>query len=278
MDEEKEAALVSLGVFVPIEEDEPDEDDYDYIVNGRRYHNPDCLYSIILEEETSVDLHNKWEDVDLYWAKGWHSGFCDFRRSNFDVYKGRYRKAFPTRYKLGEFVFTKSLRRILKKNQDLKTVIRPLRITPEKSKLHEFHHFLRYHEPPRKSLLEAYKYIVYYPSKLMELCIFKENKLVACSIFEVGNRAMVGNISFWDSKEASRSLGIFTILLEVQYALRHGMNWYYLGLYYKQNPNYQYKTRFRGLQIYDWDNERWVEFENPEAAEILKQKLPRHKD
>ncbi|HEX9961865.1 MAG TPA: hypothetical protein VGB00_13080 [Pyrinomonadaceae bacterium] len=278
MEEEKEAALVALGIFVPNEEDDPDDNDYDYIINGRRYHNPDCLYSITLDEEISVELRNTGENIDDYWANAWQSGYCDFHRWNFDVYKGRYRKAFPTRYKLRDFVFTKSLRRVLKKNQDLKTVIRPLRITPEKSRLHDIHYFLRHHKPPRKSLPEAYKYTVHYPSKLMELCVFKENKLVACSIFEVGARAMVSNIAFWDLKEASRGLGILTILLEVQYALRHGMNWYYLGFYYKQNPNYQYKTRFGGLQLYDWDNEHWIDFQTPEAAELLKQKLPRHKD
>jgi leucyl-tRNA---protein transferase len=258
MDNEKEDALVSLGLFVPITEDDPDADDYDYIVNGRRYHNPDCLYTTVLEDEKSVDINDTGENIDDYWAEGWHSGFCIFHRSNFDIYKGRYRKAFPTRYRLWNFVFTKSLRRILKKNQDLKTVIRPLRITPEKSKLHDYYYFLRHHEPPRKSLLETYDYIVYYPSKLMELCVFKENKLIACSIFEVGNYAMVSNIAFWDLNESARSLGILTILLEVQYALRHGIYWYYLGFYYRQNPNYQYKTRFRGLEIYDWDNERMM--------------------
>jgi arginine-tRNA-protein transferase len=277
MDEKKEAALVNLGIFVPTEEDDPDADDYDYIVNGRRYHNPDCLYSITLSEEISVDIRGRGENIDNYWAQGWHSGFCRFRRSNFDVYKGRYRKAFPTRYRLEDFVFSKSLRRVLKKNQDLKTVIRPLRITPEKSRLYDYYHFLRHREPP-EPLSKIYDYIVYYPSELMELCVFRENKLVACSIFERGNRAMVSNISFWDLDEASRSLGILTILLEVEYARRCGMNFYYLGFYYRQNPNYQYKTRFGGLEIYDWDNERWVDFKNPEAAEILKQKLPRHKD
>jgi arginine-tRNA-protein transferase len=278
MDDEKEAALVALGIFVPIAPDDPDADDYDYIVDGRRYHNPDCLYSIVLEEEISVDIRNNGENIDDYWAQAWHTGFCDFRRSNFDVYKGRYRKIFPTRYRLKDFVFTKSLRRVLKKNRDLRTVIRPLRITPEKSALHAYYHYLRHGETPRKSLLEVYDYTVYYPSKLTELCVFKKDKLVACSIFEVGNRAMVSNSAFWDLNESARSLGTFTILLEVEYARQHGIELYYLGHYYRQNPNYQYKTRFHGLELYDWDNGRWIDFKNPEVAEMLKQKLPRHKD
>ncbi len=271
-----EKILKALGLIIP---NENGDDDYDYVgEDGTLYHSPDCIYTIVLEEQIYVELRDTGELIEAYWEKGWHSGYGDFHRANYDHYKGRYVKSFPARIKLWEFVFTKSLRRVLKKNEDLKTVIRPLRITPEKEKLYLFYNLARYKEPPRTTLAKSYEYIRWYPSDLTELCVFKDDKLIACSIFEVGNFAMVTNTCFWDINEASRSLGTYTILREIQYALGKNMHYYYLGSYYKQNPNYRYKTRFRGLELFDWDWQGWIDFRNPRVEEMLNQKLPRRKD
>lgn len=247
--------------------------------DGREFYGNDILYAIVQEDELYIDLRDTNELIEAYWEKAWHSGYCIFHRANFDSYKGRCYKTFPTRYKLWEFRFTKNLRRVLKKNSDLKTVIRPLRITPAKSDLFDAYHYLWHGEPPRESLAKSYEYIKYYPTKLMELCIFKEDKLIACSIFEVGNFSMYSNVGFWDLNEASRSLGTLTILLEVQYALKHNFAYYYLGQFYAQNPNYHYKARFSGLELWDWDKGYWIDFKfQPRIKELLKQKLPRHND
>lgn len=256
-----------------------DDDDYDLILeDGTRYRGPDCLYAIVIEDEIYVDLRDYGELIEDYWEKGWNTKFTGFTRSNFDIYKERYYKAFPTRYKLREFTFTKSLRRVLNKNADLKTIIRPLRITEAKEKLYFEYNLLRHKKPPGSTLSKLYDYIKYYPSSLTELCVFKDDKLVACSIFEIGNTSMVSNLCFWNLNESRRGLGTLTILLEIKHALRLNLDYYYLGHYYKQNPNYQYKTRFGGLELYDWDNYKWVDFKHPFIKELLDQKLPRHKD
>jgi arginyl-tRNA--protein-N-Asp/Glu arginylyltransferase len=278
MDEEKLDTLIKLGIFNPSDEADIAEGFYDYEINGRCFYQPDCIYAETLRQEIDVDLRETGEIIDKYWDKGWISDYGSFHRANFDVYKGRYRKAFPTRLQLCQFVFTKSLRRVLNKNKDLKYIIRPLRITPEKMRLHDLHHGVRYGKMPEKPLSESYKYIVYYPSKLMELCIFNKERLVACSIFEVGEFSIVSNTGFWDVNEKSRSLGILTILLEIKYALSRKIRLYYMGLYYKQNPNYQYKTRFRGLELYDWDRTAWLPYAHPRTEELLNQRLPRRLD
>lgn len=250
-----------------------------FYANGKPYYNIDLLYAITETEEKHVEVRETGEIIEAYWDKGWVSGgFYDFHRSNYDSYKKRYYKAFPTRYNLYEFKFTKSLRRVLNKNRDLKTVIRPLRVTPQKSDLHDTYNYLRHGEMPKKSLLERYKYVSNDDSKKMELCIFKGDKLVACSFFEVGMYALYSNSAFWDLDEKARSLGTLTILLEARYALSRGLHNYYLGHFYVQNPAYHYKARFGGFQLYDWDNDRWVYFRNPRVKELLKQKLPRHAD
>ena len=270
--------LYQIG-FTDDDIDELYDIEADIVTNkGEEYVGPDWLYTKVLEETTNVELNETGEIIEDYWEKGWISDFCFFRRYNFDSFEDRYWKVFPTRYRLRDFKFTKSLHRILRKNSDLKTTIRPLRITPEKTDLHDKYYILRHGKAPESPLSESYKYIKHYPSELTELSIFKDKKLVACSIFEIGDYAVYSNTAFWDLSEKSRSLGMLTILLEVQYALKRKIRHYYLGYFYPHNPNYHYKARFGGLELYDWDNARWVDFKDPNIKELLKQKLPRRKD
>lgn len=260
-----------------------DIEEFCYIENdgfdnkGNPWYGTDVLFAVTYEDEKHVELRETGEIIEAYWEKGWVGDYCSFHRSNYESYKGRYYKAFPTRYFLPNFKFTKSLRRVLKKNSDLKTVIRPLRITPEKSDLYDTYNYLRHGAPPPKPLLEVYKYYSDEDSKKMELCVFKDNKLIACSFFEVGCFSLYGNSAFWDVNEIERSLGTLTVLLEIQYALSKKFYYYYLGHFYAQNPNYHYKTRFGGLELFDWENEHWLKFKHPRTKELLKQKLPRYK-
>ena len=246
---------------------------------GNLFYGNDLLYVKVKEEQEYIDLRDTGEIIEKYWEKGWISGFGEIHRINYDCYQGRMYLAFPTRYKLPEFKFTKSLRRVLNKNRDLQWIIRPLRITPGKSELHDSYNFLKHGEMPKKPLVEIYKYFSDHDSKKMELCIFKGDKLIACSFFEVGTFSTYGNTAFWDLSEKSRSLGTLTLLLEIKYALSKNMFYHYLGNFYAQNPTYHYKTRFPGFQLMNWNNFSWVDFKHTSMIkEMLKQKLPRRTD
>lgn len=211
-------------------------------------------------------------NVDAFWEKGWCHVESEFFRDDSDRYNGRYWRSFRTRYRLKDFVLSKSLRRVLNKNKDLKFIIRPLCITPRKSALYE-KHYTRYGEKPYQTLAQKYYCPGNYPTKDMELCILKNRRLVACSFFEVSEKAIQSNSAIWDLNEPKRSLGILTVLLEMQYAIRKKKDFYYLGHYLKQNPNYQYKLRFPGLEFYDWDNDCWVD--KKDSGALLDQKLKR---
>lgn len=213
-----------------------------------------------------------YPDVDAWFEKGWCFVEGEFRRSDTDHYDSRYWKSFRTRYRLEDFKLSKSLRRVLNKNTDLKSVIRPCRINSHQSKLYE-KHYVRYGEKPYETLARKYANPSKYPTKDMELCIYKNRRLIAASFFEVAGRSIQSNSAIWDLDEPKRSLGILTVLLEMQYAIRRRKKFYYLGHYLKQNPNYQYKLRFPGLEFYDWDNDVWVDKED--ADELLNQKLKR---
>ena len=57
-------------------------------------------------------------------------------------------------------------------------------------------------------------------------------------------------------EESSRRLGIFTMLLELDWAQQNGMTFYYPGYAYREPSHYDYKKEFRGLEYYDWN--KWI--------------------
>lgn len=208
--------------------------------------------------------------ADDYWEKGWTINSEGFYCDDSDVYDGREVRVFPTRYRLEDFILTKSLRRILKKNADLKILVRPFRATKNKDNLFTAHLTARFEpEKPHYSLKNSYRYLAYSDIRPMEVSVFRGRQLLACSTFLVGKRSVVGRRGFWDVNEPKRSLGILTALVEMQYAIRRRKKFYYLGNFFHQNPNYQYKTRLPALELWDWDNGAWVDFKSPRIPEMF---------
>lgn len=224
----------------------------------------------------SIDLYDLDDvDVDDYWAHGWTKTNTVFKREDSTQFcDERFHRIFPTRYRLKEFRLSKSLRRVIKRNSDLRCIVRPLRVTREKSALYEKHdkRFSDYVWQPLHVLYPRPSYS-WDLTQLMEACVFNDEKLIACSIFQKAKYSVSSDLAFWDPDYYSRSLGILTVLLEMQYAARKGLEFYYLTSYLKQDSLYQYALRFPALEFYDWNNDAWLDAKTPQAAQLLDQKL-----
>jgi len=239
----------------------------------------DCIDCLVIEDQELIDLRDRGENPDKYWAEGWTLTLGQVRRSDFNVDQdGRYHRVYPARYWINKLKITKSMRRVLARNSDLKIVTRPLRITPGKENLYLAFHLNRFGCAPREPLNKRYQYIVYHPARLMETCCFLDEELIAFSIFEVGDYSIWSNLGVWSQAHAARSLGTLTILKEIEYARAHGLMHYYLGHYNPRDARYLYKSRFRPLELYDWDNQRWIGFDAPRTAQMLREPLRRRGD
>jgi arginine-tRNA-protein transferase len=80
--------------------------------------------------------------------------------------------------------------------------------------------------------------------------------LVAVSYFGIGELATSGIYAMFEPTESPRSLGIFTLLKEIEYSIEQGKEFYYLGYCYEGESFYDYKKRFRGTEVFDW-NGNW---------------------
>ncbi len=100
--------------------------------------NHDCDFlDTIYEKIFECDFDRR--AADDYLEKGWTINSEGFYKSDSDFYNEREIRVFPTRYRLDDFVLTKSLRRILRKNSDLKILVRPFRPTKSKDDLYLAH-------------------------------------------------------------------------------------------------------------------------------------------
>ena len=58
-----------------------------------------------------------------------------------------------------------------------------------------------------------------------------DGRLIAVSILDLGREAVSSVYHYFDPDEARRSMGVFSVLREIELCRELGMEWYYLGLY-----------------------------------------------
>ena len=204
------------------------------------------------------------EQLDELLALGWRHFDFHFFRYNLAIYKNEIRLVIPLRIRLSAFSLSKSLRRVIRKNEDLRVVIQPATVSDEKAELFD-RHKERFYENAPSSL---YDYLSLFdpaavPCEVREICVYSGKKLLAASFFDVGSRSLSGIYAMFEPTESGRSLGILTMLKEIEFAIENGKEFYYQGYSYQGESFYDYKKRFRGSEAFDW-NGRWLPLEAEE--------------
>ncbi len=196
--------------------------------------------------------------LDLLLADGWRHFGTHFFRYNLAVYREEIRRVIPLRIRLADFQLSKSQRRVVRKNEDLRVETRPIALTRESEALFHRHKQRFDHGIPES----IYDFLSYDPATVpgdgCELAVYCKEKLVAVSYFDVGSTCVSGIYAVFDPDESSRGLGIFTMLKEIEYAIETGRTHYYQGYAYEGESFYDYKKRFSALERFDWDG-NWVD-------------------
>lgn len=217
---------------------------------------PDDL-TLINEEFYAAQVSGR--QIDLLLAEGWRHFGIHFFRYSFGFYKNDIRRVIPLRVRLADFSLSKSQRRIIRKNRDLRALVRPIEITEEKELLFDRH---------KRRFARGTPYSIFdflsgdaakVPCQGFEVSVYRDQKLLAASFFDVGEKSVSSIYAMFDPDESKRSLGIYTMLLEIDYAEQNGKTFYYQGYSYEGNSFYDYKKRFRGLERFDW-NGNWLRY------------------
>ena len=190
--------------------------------------------------------------LDTLLANGWRHFGTYFFRYNLGMVDDDVRLVTPLRIHLSDFSFSKSQRRLLRDNADLTVCIEPLAIDTEAEELfHRHKERFDHHQPD--SIYEFLETDAQgSPCETKQIRVFDRDKLVAISYFDLGNRACSGVYAIFEPSESNRGLGIFTMLKEIEFAIKRGKEFYYQGYAYEGSSFYDYKKRFRRSEVYDW--------------------------
>ena len=212
-----------------------------------------------INEEFHADIITPGH-LDTLLADGWRHFGTHFFRYNLAVYRDEIRRVIPLRMRLSDIQLSKSQRRVLKRNADLRSVIRPIEITEESHALFHRHKQRFDHGIPASIYDFLSREPATVPNEAREIAVYRDHTLVAVSYFDVGLTTTSGIYAIFDPDEQKRRLGIFTMLKEIEHAGRTGREFYYQGYAYEGESFYDYKKRFSSLERYDW-NGNWTEFQ-----------------
>lgn len=222
---------------------------------------------ILINEEFYADAVTPGQ-LDLLLADAWRHFGTHFFRYNLGIYQDEIRRVIPLRIRLSDFQFSKSQRRNLRNNSDLRVEIRPINITPESEDLFHRHKQRFDHGVPGS----IYDFLSHEPSTIpceaREVAVYDNDRLVAVSYFDIGLTATSGIYAAFDPQLQTRGLGIFTMLKEIEFSIDNRKEFYYQGYAYERESFYDYKKRFAGIECFDWNGD-WKDLatEHAESTE-----------
>ena len=219
------------------------------------------------------------EKLDEYLARGWFRMGSMIFTCHFLCFENGLFSAVWIRLPLTDYTFRKSLRKIINKNKKKFNVfVRKAKFDAEKNDLYQLHksRFEGYIAPTLKDSLfgSGDKRDLY---DTWETCIYDGDKLIAASFFDLGSDSLASIMGLYDPDYEKHSLGIYTMLLEIQFGQAHQMQYYYPGYIVPSYNRFDYKKRIGATEFYNLTTKSWEETSdidyNNLPAETLFEKL-----
>ncbi|MFT3805600.1 arginyltransferase [Arenimonas sp.] len=173
-----------------------------------------------------------------------------FRRSGGHVYRPQCaacQACIAVRLPVREFAPDRSQRRCLKRNTDLRMELRPAQRTDEVFDLYRRYVDSRHAgggmDGAATEDFDRFVSCEWSPTHFLE---FRRGQaLLAVAVTDFLPAALSSVYTFFDPREAARSLGTFAILSQIEWARREGREYLYLGFWLKDHPKMHYKENFR---------------------------------
>lgn len=198
------------------------------------------------------------EVMDALWAGGWrHFGRLFFRYDRQEAEEGRMQTITPLRIRLEQWQPTKSQRRVLRRNADLRWEMLPMSLDDDLRALFERHKGRFRDNIPEKLENFLGDEPEASPCDCRMLRVFEGDKLLAVSFLDVGQRAVSSVYAMFEPAAAWRSLGIFTMLLELQFARESCFEFLYPGYATHEASVYDYKKQFTSMEWLDFESGEW---------------------
>lgn len=203
--------------------------------------------------------------MDELWADGWrHFGAVFFRYRGWK-HGGRLHTIMPLRIDLSAFAPSRSQRRVLARNRDLRVEVSATRLDAETERMFRSHK-RRFTEDVPESLDDFLSHApASVPCRNETVRVYAGGRLVAAQFLDLGQAATSAVYAMFDPAESRRSLGIYTMLLAIDYSRANGFRYYYPGYACREPSLYDYKKNFAGLEYFDWRGS-WLPLRRPDAS------------
>lgn len=176
-----------------------------------------------------------------------------FRRSGDFIYRAdcpHCGKCVPIRIRALDFVPSKSQRRVLRKNSDITLCVeydKSKFLSEEKIALYKKYRLRHSNEilSDEEILLELAEMTSGYEGTLnMEYRL--DEKLVGCGIVDAGKNCLSSNYFYYDTdcEISKRSLGVFSLITEVNFCIKASFDFLYLGYFIADCNKMNYKAQF----------------------------------
>jgi len=200
--------------------------------------------------------------LDHLLSRGWRNFGTDFFRTSHSIHESHLCGVMALRLDARQFAPTQSQRRVLAKNTSVEIRIVPALHCTDYDAL-----FFKHRERFRDCLPQSLRSFLSenpasVPGETIALEARIDNHLAAVSFLALGAQSTSAIYAMFDPEFSSRSLGILTMLQEIAFTSSTGRRWYYLGYAYTTPSPYDYKLRFPGLEVFDWES-AWHQLTGP---------------
>ncbi|GAA4819873.1 hypothetical protein GCM10023331_00320 [Algivirga pacifica] len=216
--------------------------------------------------------------LDDYLENGWFRDGSLMSRYEMIHFREQIYSVVPLRAQLNGFSFSRSQRKLLRRNSFLTQVIQPITFTEEKEEMYQTHR-MRFKSKNSPKTLKSYfieESSNMTPFETWELSLYDGDTLAGVSFFDVGEKSICSILAIFNPAYEPQSIGITTMLREVEYALSLNKEYYYPGYVLDQPSVFDYKKRLSNLEFFNWEGnwESMNYFDPTKAANhIIRSKL-----
>lgn len=184
-----------------------------------------------------------------------------FRRSGGHVYRPQCRSCracVPTRIAVDEFNPRRSQRRVARRNDDLQ-----FRVETAKYAAHYYALYARYvagrHRdgdmyPPSQDQFRSF--LLSQWSDTLFATTYLDGRLVSVAVTDRQEGGLSAIYTFFDPSLAARSLGVLSILKQIELCREMELPYLYLGYWIAESAKMRYKTEYRPVELFI--DGRWV--------------------
>lgn len=198
--------------------------------------------------------------LDDYLEKGWFRAGRTIFNTNFLHFDGKLYSALWLRIILNDFELSKSQKKKINAANRFTFKIRKFELTEEKEQLYaDYKSGISFSTASSLyQLLFDYQDII--PFNTYEVATYDGNRLIGLGIFDIGQKAAAGIVSFAHPDYKKFSLGKVNILKKIQFTKEQGIQKFYPGYFAPGYPAFDYKLTFGKscTEFYDVTSREWI--------------------